>query len=55
MNVAAIFFSQMASGGMDMIMIALSTKRAGRHSGYTRMTFGTIDDVTDARANSART
>ena len=23
-------------------------KRAGRHGGYTRMTFGIIDDVTDA-------
>ena len=28
-------------------------KRAGRHGGYTRMTFGIIDDVTDARAKEA--
>jgi len=28
---------------------ALRPKRAGRHGGYSRMPFGIIDDVTDAR------
>ena len=28
----------------------IEAERAGRRGGYTRMTFGTIDDVTDARA-----
>ena len=32
--------------------VRIETSRAGRRGGYTRMTFGTIDDVTDARANS---
>ena len=27
----------------------IETERAGRHGGYTRIPFGTIDDVTDAR------
>lgn len=29
----------------------IEAERAGRLGGYTRMTFGTIDDVTDAKAN----
>ena len=27
----------------------IETERAGRHGGYTQISFGTIDDVTDAR------
>ena len=29
----------------------IEVERAGRHGGYTQILFGTIDDVTDARAN----
>ena len=31
--------------------VRIEAERAGRLGGYVRMTFGTIDDVTDARAN----
>ena len=30
--------------------VCIEAERTGRRGGYTRMTFGTIDDVTDARA-----
>jgi hypothetical protein len=31
--------------------VRIEASRAGRLGGYVRMTFGTIDDVMDARAN----
>ena len=34
----------------DSVHTRIETERAGRLGGYVRMTFGTIDDVTDARA-----
>ena len=36
---------------LRMGYVRIEAERAGRLGGYVRMTFGTIDDVTDARAN----
>ena len=41
------------TGEMGMGYTRIESSRAGRRGGYAQMTFGTIDDVTDARSNES--